>query len=120
MKRWGWIAVALSLGCSSSEPRPIGTASVGGDVFRADGSRWSGVVVEVACAGSSDTTRLTASAQATFLVDLEFPSDQPSTRACRFATPSLAEPQAATNTTIQVYPPNLQPLQVVTLTEGFK
>jgi hypothetical protein len=119
MNRWGGIVVALLLGCSS-EPRVIGTASLLGDVVRADGSRWSNVAVEATCSGATDTTRLTAGAEGTFGIAFQFPSDHPSTRDCRFAVPSLAAPQAATTKTIWVYPPNLQPVQFVSLTEGVK
>jgi hypothetical protein len=119
MNRWGGTVVALLLG-SCSEPRVIGTASLLGDVFRADGSRWSSVAIEATCSGGTDTTRLTASPEGSFGIDFQFPSDQPSTRDCRFAVPSLAAPQAATTKTIWVYPPDLQPVQFITLTEGVR
>jgi hypothetical protein len=113
------ILVTMSLGCST-EPRVIGTASVAGTVFRTDGAPWRDVAVEATCSGTVDTTHLIASGDGTFGVNFVFSSDHPSTRTCHFAAPSLAAPQAATTQSINVYGPNLQPLQFVALREGIK
>jgi len=114
-------AVGPALGCTT-EPLTLGTASVGGQVFRTSGVGWGNVSLEVLCAMSPDTTRLMTAADGGFLIGFQFPGSlrgaHTASTTCRFAAPSLRAPAAVVTDTITVYPPNLQPLQLVTLREG--
>jgi hypothetical protein len=115
------LLIACAVGCAT-EPTSRGTASVSGQVLRADGGPWSGATVQMTFSAGRDTTEVVANADGGFGVSFVFPGvirdDQTSSTDCRFAVPSLAAPRAAVTRTITLYPPRLQPEQQVTLREG--
>ena len=116
------VAITGSGLACSTEPLTLGTASVAGQVLHASGAPWGAVSLEVLCAISPDTTRVVAAPDGGFLIGFQFPDALRGTRStstvCRFAVPNLRAPVALTTDTITVYPPNLQPEQLVTVREG--